>query len=404
MIGSGVFLLPATLAPYGWNAVFGWLVSIGGSVMLALSIAYLASKVHGNGGLIGMLHVAFGPFAATVLGWSAWVGFWTGTATLAVAAVSYLSEWWPFLAEHPALGASLLLWLVTGVSLLGIRQASLFQNVTVVLKLVPLAIVLGIAAVLLARPEPLEILPYDPTVISIGAIGGATALTLWAMVGFEAAALAEDAIDHPPFNVPAATVIGTTLTGILYLLVVSAITLLSDSAELAASNAPFVYFVDTFWRDGPGSVIGLFAAVAAIGALNGWTIVVGECPRSMARKHLLPAIFAGTNSLGVPRNSLLIGAVCSTIMLSFNASKSTAGLFAFMALLSTCASLWVYVACAAAAIRFKLSYVIAPLGLVFGIWTIWSAGFEASGLSVLLLLLGVPVYFWIQRKEVPAAA
>jgi len=138
MIGSGVFLLPATLAPYGWNAVFGWLVSIGGSAMLALSIAYLASKVHGNGGLIGMLQVAFGPFAATVLGWSAWVGFWTGTATLAVAAVSYLSEWWPFLAEHSALGASLLLWLVTGVSLLGIRQASLFQNVTVVLKLVPI--------------------------------------------------------------------------------------------------------------------------------------------------------------------------------------------------------------------------------------------------------------------------
>jgi APA family basic amino acid/polyamine antiporter len=48
MIGSGVFLLPATLAPLGWNAVIGWLVSIGGSVLLALSIALLARKVSGR--------------------------------------------------------------------------------------------------------------------------------------------------------------------------------------------------------------------------------------------------------------------------------------------------------------------------------------------------------------------
>ncbi len=85
-------------------------------------------------------------------------------------------------------------------------------------------------------------------------------------------------------------------------------------------------------------------------------------------------------------------------MLMFNASKSTAGLFAFMALLSTCASLWVYVSCALAAIKFKLSYVVAPIGAVFGAWAIWSSGFEAAGLSLVLLLIGFPVYWLIQRK------
>jgi len=406
MIGSGVFLLPARLAPYGWNAVLGWVVSIGGSVMLALSIAYLARKVSGSGGLICMLEEAFGPLAATVLGWSAWVGFWTGIATLAVAAVSYLSSWSSFLNDHPALSASILVWLVTLISLTGLKQASVFQAVTTVLKIIPLIIVIGLTAWLFGggSGEPVEVMPIDAVPISITAIGSAVALTLWAMVGFEAAALAEDAIDNPYRNVATATIIGTSLTGLLYLFVVSAIQLLSDTTALAASKEPFVYFIDAFWADGPGRIIGLFAAVSAIGALNGWTIITGEVPRSMARKGILPDWFAGSSANGAPRNALLIGATCATVMLMFNASKSTGGLFEFMALLSTCASLWVYVSCAAAAIKYRLSYVVAPLGLIFGIWAIYSAGRWEAGLSLVLLLLGFPVYWLIHRHKKGKAA
>ncbi|MEQ9662675.1 MAG: hypothetical protein RLN87_09030 [Parasphingopyxis sp.] len=38
MIGSGVFLLPASLAPFGWNAVLGWLVTSAGTLVLVLSV------------------------------------------------------------------------------------------------------------------------------------------------------------------------------------------------------------------------------------------------------------------------------------------------------------------------------------------------------------------------------
>ena len=42
MIGSGIFLLPASLAPYGGIALAGWLVSAVGSMLLALVFARLA--------------------------------------------------------------------------------------------------------------------------------------------------------------------------------------------------------------------------------------------------------------------------------------------------------------------------------------------------------------------------
>ena len=43
MIGSGAFLLPASLAPYGAASLLGWGVSAGGAVLLALVFARLAA-------------------------------------------------------------------------------------------------------------------------------------------------------------------------------------------------------------------------------------------------------------------------------------------------------------------------------------------------------------------------
>ena len=50
MIGSGVFLLPASLAPFGWNATFGWLLTIAGTLALAVVFARLAKALPHAGG------------------------------------------------------------------------------------------------------------------------------------------------------------------------------------------------------------------------------------------------------------------------------------------------------------------------------------------------------------------
>ena len=50
MIGSGVFLLPAALAPYGWNAILGWAITIAGALCLAFVFASLARQFPRAGG------------------------------------------------------------------------------------------------------------------------------------------------------------------------------------------------------------------------------------------------------------------------------------------------------------------------------------------------------------------
>lgn len=51
MIGSGVFLLPASLAPYGALSLYGWAITLGGALLLALTFSRLAARGAHAGGL-----------------------------------------------------------------------------------------------------------------------------------------------------------------------------------------------------------------------------------------------------------------------------------------------------------------------------------------------------------------
>lgn len=106
MIGSGVFLLPASLAPFGWNAVFGWIVTIAGALCLAHVLARLTAAADGPIGPAELVERSFGPVAGFLIGFSFWVSVWAGTATISIGAVSYASSFLPILGEHPALSAA----------------------------------------------------------------------------------------------------------------------------------------------------------------------------------------------------------------------------------------------------------------------------------------------------------
>ena len=85
MIGYGVFLLPATLAPYGAASVLGWALTLGGALMLALVYAWLAQTIRNHDGAYAYPRRAFGDSAGLVVAWSYRIGIWVGNAAIAVA-------------------------------------------------------------------------------------------------------------------------------------------------------------------------------------------------------------------------------------------------------------------------------------------------------------------------------
>jgi APA family basic amino acid/polyamine antiporter len=406
MIGSGVFLLPASLAPYGWNAVGGWMLTIAGALVLAWVFARLTRALPDSGGAVGFVHAAFGHVPAFLVSWVYLVSNLTALVTLAVAAISYLSSMVPGIgatAFLPAVLAVGVLWCIVLLNLRGIRTAGAFQTVTTVVKIVPLVLVIVLAAGALAGGTA-GVARFEPQAISIDALGGAAALTMFALLGFEAACFATARVRDPEITVPRATLWGTAIAGVLYLVVSSAIALMLPLAIASSSPAPFATFIERFWSAGPASVIAVFAIVSCVGALNGWTLIQGELVRSMATQGLLPAWFGVTNARGVAARALLVSAAACSVLALMNASRTLQGLFEFLLLLATSASLWFYLACALAAVKLDVARPIAVVGVVFAIGTLWGAGIVASGLSLVLMVAGLPLYGWARFARQPGSA
>ncbi len=400
MVGSGVFLLPAQLAPFGWNSVVAWALTISGALMLAVVISRLTRALPTAGGPIGVVSHIFGPFAATLIGWSTWVSYWTAVATLAIAATSYFSIFVPALATSRTLATVAniaIIGVITLLNLRGARASGGFQLLTTILKLMPLVAVVIILAVLGAKGS-MPVTPFPTDGLNLAAITTAASLTLWALVGFEAVGLASDKIYRPETNVGRATVIGTALTGIIYIIVCSGILLTLPQGTLAASNAPFSLFIETYWSRDAALAVAAFAAISAIGAMNGFVLIQGEIPLTMARKGLLPAWFGKTNAVGTPVRMQIISSLFACALVLFNSSKSLGNLFAFMALLSTSATLWLYLALAASALRLGIAKALAVVGGLYALWTLWGGGIDASGLSLVLMLTALPMYFWMRRS------
>src|SRR5207237_1283752 len=101
IIGVGIFAMPATLAPYGLNALSGWLVTVIGCAFLAISFAGLTRAFPGDDGPSAYTERAFGKAAAFIVMWCYWVSIWVANAAIAIALVGYLTIFFPGLTRLP---------------------------------------------------------------------------------------------------------------------------------------------------------------------------------------------------------------------------------------------------------------------------------------------------------------
>lgn len=402
MVGSGVFLLPATLAPHGWSALGGWAIAIAGTLALAGCYAALSCRMPGLCGPYAFVDEAFGANASYFSAWSYWIGVWVGNAALAVAVVSNLTVLWPGLASVPGLGAGAamaVLLLVTLINLAGVRAVSAVQQATTAIKLVPLLAVLAIAGFVLAtKGEAAVVTP--PTAMDWGAVTTCVTLTMWAFLGFESATLPADKIRNPEFTVPFATIAAPALAGLLYMAISAAMIALVPAEALAASNAPFADFAAPFLGSEVAALIGLFAAISALGSINGLTLAAAELPRALAHAGQFPPSFARLNKADAPAASLWLAGGLAAVLVVMNYSRSLASLFEFTILVATSAMLVGYLAVALAALK-RLGGVLRIVGLAgtaYALFALYAAGLEPNLWCIGLVAAGLPVLLYARSR------
>jgi APA family basic amino acid/polyamine antiporter len=412
MIASGVFMLPATLAGYGGISLVGWVISGLGAMSLAVVYGWLSKiKPQATGGPYAYTREGMGDFAGFLVAWGYWISVWCTNAAISVAFVSYLSAFIPALAESNILAMSTglgAIWLLTWINTLGIREAGIVQVITTILKLVPLVLI-SVAG--LFYLEPSHFTPFNlSTESTMMAITSTTTLTLFAFLGLECATIPSGNIKDPGKNVSKATVIGTLITTIIYILGTVAVMGIVPPDLLTKSNAPFADAAASIWGEPARYLVAGGAVIAAFGALNGWIVMQGQMPFAAATDKLFPKIFARENKRGTPAVGILISSVLVSVLMGMNFTQNLADTYRYMILLSTLTTLIPYCFSMAAfailvtqnnwygdkAIWWKLTVTL--MGFIFSLWAIVGSGQEIVYWGFIMLMAGVPFYAIMKFK------
>jgi len=395
IIGSGVFLLPASLAPYGASSLIGWAITLFGAVMLALTFAKLATRWPHTGGPYTFARAGFGDLAGFAVAWSYWISTWTTNAAIAVAFAGSIGSIFPALTATPLRSAAcalVALWACIAINLVGVREVGRAQVVLTVLKFVPLLVFGGIAIWFV---DGSHYQPLNPTSESLPHVVNATvALTLWALLGLEAATVPAGSIENPEKTVPRATVLGTSLAGLATILACSAVLGLLPAEQLAKSAAPMADAARSLWGPAAGIGIAAVAAISCLGALNGWVLISAQVPMAAANDGVMPPVFARLDARGTPAAGVLIAGALATLLVFANFSKSLVQLFTFAILLSTAATLLPYFVSSAAWLRRGdgSGRVVATLALLYSLYALIGIGSESLLWGAVLVAAGLPVY------------
>ncbi|MEK6781028.1 MAG: amino acid permease [Bacteroidota bacterium] len=410
MIGSGVFLLPASLAAFGGISLLGWVGSSAGAIALALLFSNL-SKMMPNalGGPYAYSRAALGDFAGFLVAWGYWISIWCTNAAIAVTFVSYLTVFFPILKTNALLSVGTGLaavWGLTWVNTRGVKEAGRVQFVTTVLKLTPLILV---SIVGLFYMDLKNFVPFNiSTESNFAAITATATLTLFAFLGLESATIPAGNIHEPEKTIPRATMIGTIVTIFVYVIGSATIMGMIPAIELKNSNAPFADAAALIWGDSARYWVAAGAIVSTFGALNGWILLQGQMPMAASRDKLFPEIFKRENNKGVPAFGIIIGSVLISALMMMNFTNGLNDTFTFMVLMTTVAVLIPYLFSAASygvmILQNKFwkrdlisKLVIAVLAFLFSLWAVAGSGQETVYWGFIAILSGVPFYVWMKR-------
>ncbi|MGW4159813.1 amino acid permease [Streptomyces sp. NPDC004788] len=416
IIGGGIFLLPASVAPFGTISLVAFGVLTLGAIALALVFGRLARRLPQTGGPYVYARAAFGDFAGFLAAWSYWITAWVSNAALAVAAVGYLDVLVPVHESKLATIAAALAfqWLPGLANLAGTRYVGAVQVVATVLKFVPLLVV---AVGGLFFFDPANLGPFQASGGSpLGAVSASAAILLFSYLGVESAAVSAGEVRDPRRNVGRATVLGTLGAAAVYLLGTLSVFGTVAHDKLVHSAAPFSDATNImFGGSWGGAAVACMAMVSILGALNGWTLLSAQAPYAAARDGLFPNVFT-VKRRGVPTVGVVVTVVLASLLTVYNYTAGTKGVFEILVLVTTFTATVPYLLSTAAQIHFLLSGqrekvsrarlardgVLALAAFGFSLWLVAGSGYAAVYQGVLFLFVGVLVYAVMAARKARA--
>lgn len=399
-IGTGIFLLPASLAAFGGVGLCSWLLTASGAICLALVFARLTSLIPKTGGPHAFIESAFGKTAGFFAAWTYWVISWMSTPVVVISVVSYLGP----LLGNPSPMTNLTLEIgclafITGLNLSGVRSAGLMEVFFTVLKLLPLLLV---PAAGLYFFDHTHFVPFNPTQDStFSVLNAAALLTLWGFIGVESATTPAESVENPQKTIPRALFVGTLIVALVYIFSSTMIMGIVPPEELAQSKAPFADAARIIFGGNWYLIISICASLVCLGTLNAWVLTSGQIALGAANDGHLPAMFAQKNAKGAPQWGLIISSIGMVPVLVATLSSNLIEHINLIVEVSVTTFLFIYLFSVLSYIKLQWSEtlnfsgkLIGIFGLLFCGWALYSAGIQLIAWTVLFPLTGLPIYLW----------
>jgi APA family basic amino acid/polyamine antiporter len=417
MIGTGIYVLPASLAKYGSISLFAWIFTSIGAIFFALTLAELNKRYPKTGGLYIFCRQAYGRMAGFIVGYLYWMANMVSLAGIAVASIGYLGYLSPTLnsnmpaySKYHALAYELgIVWVFTIINIIGIHEAGVVQLLLTIIKVIPLIVIscLGLGYIHLDN-----LIPFNATNLPVfSVIGSAASLTFWAFIGIESATIPAESTSGWR-DVYKATVFGTCITSFVYIISTFVLMGMIASTELQNTQFPFADASHIIFGSRSAVIIAICAVISGLGALNATILVQGQIVFAAARDRLFPKLFSHLSKHDVPIAGQILSSTLVTILLIETLEPTILEQFDNVALLAALFTLLTYLGSALSELKFlyqdhgistkllrnKSSY-ITLIALFYCVWMI-------SNFTLIFLLIGMGsivllgcIYFLIFEKH-----
>ncbi|MBV8048946.1 MAG: putrescine-ornithine antiporter [Paludibacterium sp.] len=405
MMGSGIIMLPASLAKVGTISLLSWIVTALGSMALAYSFAQCGFFVTRSGGMSAYAEEAHGKSSFFLASYTYYLSLAIANVAIAITAIGYLSPFVPWLSAAPVntcIGVIALLWLTAVANFGGARITGRISGVTVWGVIIPVA-TLAIFGWFWFDPH-LFVSAWNVQHKPFGeAISSSIALTLWAFLGMESACANSDAVENPKKNVPIAVMAGTGIAAVIYILSTAAMQGIVPNHALANSSAPFGLAFSLLFSPALGSIVSLLAVVACTGSLLGWQFTIAQVSKSAADHGMFAKVFSAVNSKDAPVKGMVIITVVQTLISLMTISPSLNQQFNALVNLAVFTNVVPYILSLTALFAimkkhhvaratYTRNLIIVMVALVYSLYGIYAAGTDAVFWGALVMLTGYILY------------
>lgn len=404
MVGTGIFLLPVSMASVGSISILGWIVAAVGAGSIGLIFAFLGATDPRPGGPYAYARMTFGPYLGFQTNYVYWSANLLGNIAVATTITAYATTFLPALKDQwtGTIATIAIVWTSTFCNIIGPRFVGSLTSWTTILAILPL-IAVATAGWYWFDPTVFQAAwnPHNQTTFQ--AVSASATIALWAFIGIESASVASGVIENPKRTVPLATMLSLLISAALYISTCSVMMGIIPNAELAKSDAPFTEAA----ARAAGPIAALIIEIAALlktsGSLVGWTLTIAQSAEAAAGDGIFPRIYGKRDRRGVPVwNFVISGFLMTAIVLAtasptltdqFNRIIDTAIILVLLPYLYTAVTF--VISCRERALprsRRLAAWAVTLICMGYCVLAVAGSKAELTRNAMVILFLSIPIY------------